>query len=99
MQGSPHCARPGCGGDVAAWLTYDYQTGTVWLDDPSNDAGGNRWALCSAHADGLRVPVGWARRDRRAREQPASGLSRLFATEGPHAAGADRGPAESAIAV
>src|ERR1700737_4481326 len=101
MQGSPHCARPGCGGGVAAWLTYDYKVRTVWLDDLGGDFEGDRWALCATHASGLRVPRGWACRDRRPGQQPGPGLARLFAPEGPDAPSGGPGPtpAHRAIAV
>lgn len=62
---SQQCARPACGEDVAAWLTYDYGQQRVWLDDPQAAAGGNRWPICSAHANRLRVPLGWVCIDRR----------------------------------
>lgn len=60
------CARPGCQGQTAAWLTYDYAGQRVWLDDAPTGAGGDQWALCSGHAGRLRVPRGWTRVDRRA---------------------------------
>ncbi|MHB1535090.1 MAG: DUF3499 family protein [Acidimicrobiales bacterium] len=59
------CARPGCQGPTAAWLTYDYAARRVWLDDAPGAAGGDHWALCAAHAGRLRVPRGWAQVDRR----------------------------------
>jgi hypothetical protein len=47
-------------------MTYEYGSRTVWLDnhgcEPDPAAA---WGLCSHHADNLRVPVGWAREDRR----------------------------------
>ena len=60
MPGSPHCARPGCDGAVAAWLTYDYAASTVWLDDRDRPVGGSRLGLCPAHAG---RPPGAARLD------------------------------------
>jgi len=62
---SRQCARPACGGEVAAWLTYDYGQQRVWLDDAQTAGGGNRWPICSAHANRLRVPLGWVCVDRR----------------------------------
>jgi hypothetical protein len=62
---TPQCARPACGGDVAAWLTYDYAGQRVWLDDPGFNGDGNRWPICSTHANRLRVPLGWVCLDRR----------------------------------
>ncbi|MBO0692833.1 MAG: DUF3499 family protein [Acidimicrobiaceae bacterium] len=64
MAGSLLCARPGCRGFVAAWLTYDYTTQRVWLDDEPS-AAGNQWALCAEHAGRLRPPRGWEQVDRR----------------------------------
>lgn len=61
-----HCARPGCGAPAMAMLTYEYATRTVWLDRPGEEPSpGSTWGLCGPHADGLRVPVGWACNDRR----------------------------------
>jgi hypothetical protein len=58
------CARPGCQGPAAAWLTYAYGDSQVWLDDHS-DGGGDRWPLCASHAERLKVPRGWSQVDRR----------------------------------
>lgn len=73
MPASLHCARPGCGGSRAAWLTYDYGGRTVWLDPPDVEPGGSSLALCPAHADRLRVPLGWTCRDRRDRAPSPAG--------------------------
>lgn len=59
------CARPGCQGRTVAWLTYDYASQLVWLDDAPSEPGGDRWALCSGHARRLRAPEGWTQVDRR----------------------------------
>jgi hypothetical protein len=64
MDRSLVCARPGCQGAAAAWLTYAYGTSQVWLDDHSDDSG-DRWALCAPHAERLKVPKGWSQVDRR----------------------------------
>jgi len=58
------CARPGCGAPASAYLTYDYDSRMVWLDDAPGP-GPLAWGMCPAHADGLRVPRGWTREDRR----------------------------------
>jgi hypothetical protein len=50
---------------AAAKLTYDYGQRTVWLDPFDGEPGYGAWGMCAAHADSLRVPVGWARDDRR----------------------------------
>jgi hypothetical protein len=108
MHGVPFCARPGCGGGLAAWLTYAYDVQTAWLDDRDSDGGGSRLALCLAHADGLKVPRGWSRRDRRTAQPAAPGLAQLFtpeaqvsAPEGRHdpAGAPETGPPPSALAV
>jgi hypothetical protein len=65
MNGTRLCARPGCSGTAAAWLTYDYAGQQVWLDETEGSDDGNRWALCDAHAEKLRAPKGWAFHDRR----------------------------------
>ena len=45
-------------------LTYDYGERVAWLDRLV-DISGNAWPLCSTHADGLKVPLGWTKEDRR----------------------------------
>jgi Protein of unknown function (DUF3499) len=65
MERRPLCARPGCQGQTAAWLTYDYAERRVWLDDAPSDDLGDQWALCAGHATRLGVPKGWTRVDRR----------------------------------
>ena len=61
-----HCARPGCQAPATATMTYDYATRTVWLDSPGDEPDpAAAWGLCATHADGLRVPLGWGREDRR----------------------------------
>ncbi len=65
MDRARRCVRPGCGGSASATLTYDYARRTVWLDSMDEELEPGAWAMCSAHADGLRVPIGWARDDRR----------------------------------
>ncbi|HEX3541350.1 MAG TPA: DUF3499 family protein [Acidimicrobiales bacterium] len=65
MAGQSRCARPGCGGVAAAWLSYDYAGQRVWLDDPGADSSGHHSALCAAHAGRLRPPQGWSCHDRR----------------------------------
>lgn len=60
------CVRPTCGAPAEASLHYDYAQRTAWLDDlgPGPLVPG-AWALCGAHADGLRVPDGWTLLDNR----------------------------------
>jgi hypothetical protein len=74
MSGNRHCARPGCGGSVAALLSYDYAGQRIWLDDPGAESGGHHSALCAAHASRLRAPKGWSCQDRRTHRPPAAFL-------------------------
>lgn len=67
------CVRPGCGAPASATLTYDYGARIVWLDDLGGDRHPWAWGMCPAHADGLRVPEGWIREDRRRGSSPAEG--------------------------
>ena len=62
MERTSHCAHQGCGGSVDAVLGYDYANRVAWLEPPHAPIG---WGLCNAHADNLRVPLGWALDDRR----------------------------------
>jgi Protein of unknown function (DUF3499) len=64
------CARPGCQGATAAWLTYDYASRRVWLDDAASEGSGDQWALCAGHAARLRAPQGWTQVDRRVTTPP-----------------------------
>ncbi|HZD66649.1 MAG TPA: DUF3499 family protein [Acidimicrobiales bacterium] len=61
------CIRPGCSAPASARLTYNYEARTVWLDDLVAGGPSLAWAMCPSHADGLRVPRGWSRQDRRRR--------------------------------
>jgi hypothetical protein len=47
-------------------MTYDYSSRTVWLDNPGAEPDpAAAYGMCSPHADQLKVPMGWAREDRR----------------------------------
>jgi hypothetical protein len=59
------CARPGCPLEATATMTYDYAARTAWLDGLDPDALPSGYDLCTTHADGLGVPQGWTRTDRR----------------------------------
>jgi hypothetical protein len=61
------CARPGCNAVAAATLTYDYAASTAWLESLAGEGHPMSYDLCGHHADGLRVPHGWALQDRRLR--------------------------------
>ncbi len=63
------CARPGCQGEIVAWLTYDYAGQRVWLDDNPSVAG-DQWGLCTGHAGRLTAPQGWTQVDRRVGRRP-----------------------------
>lgn len=64
---SRSCARPGCGGEAVATLSYAYADGLVVLEDLAPEAHPMVHDLCRIHASGLRVPLGWELRDDRAR--------------------------------
>jgi hypothetical protein len=51
-------------------MTYGYRARTAWIDDLVDEAGGG-YDLCAHHADGLGVPVGWTRTDRRSPSRPS----------------------------
>jgi hypothetical protein len=61
------CAKPGCNTSASATLTYDYASSTAWVERLHDEAHPMRYDLCPGHADGLRVPQGWALQDRRVR--------------------------------
>jgi hypothetical protein len=65
---SRSCARPGCGGEAVATLSYAYADGLVVLEDLAAEAHPMVHDLCRLHASRLRVPLGWELRDDRARE-------------------------------
>ena len=65
------CARPGCALEATATMTYDYAARTAWLDGLDPDALPSGYDLCPTHADGLGVPQGWQRTDRRNVKAPA----------------------------
>jgi hypothetical protein len=62
---SRSCARPGCGDVAVATLSYAYADGLVVVDDLAPEAHPMVHDLCSRHAGGLRVPLGWELRDDR----------------------------------
>ena len=67
MDSHRSCDKPACGAPAAATLSYHYLSRTAWLDDLVDQKEPASHDLCAPHADGLRVPVGWAREDRRQR--------------------------------
>jgi len=60
------CARPTCFDSAATTLSYDYGSGTVWIDHLSVEGHPMTHDLCLGHADRLVVPQGWLLEDRRA---------------------------------
>lgn len=60
------CAHTACGAEAEACLRFDYESRSAWLDDLDPVGTPESYDLCVAHADGLVVPVGWSRSDRRA---------------------------------
>ena len=65
------CAKPSCNISASATLTYDYSGQTAWLELLNSEAHPMRYDLCTDHADALRVPMGWALQDRRAKHLAA----------------------------
>lgn len=59
------CARPGCDRAAVATLSYNYADRVVWVDDLAAEAHPMIHDLCEHHAEGLRIPRGWERRDGR----------------------------------
>ena len=59
------CCRPACAAPASATMTYDYTARTAWVDGLDGGGGPNGYDLCAAHADGMAVPRGWKRHDRR----------------------------------
>jgi hypothetical protein len=64
------CVRPDCSSEAAATMSYDYASRTVWVDDLTAESAPSGYDLCAAHADGLRVPQGWSRTERRVTVTP-----------------------------
>lgn len=62
---SRSCARPGCGDQAVATLSYAYAESLVVLEDLAPEAHPMVHDLCRLHAEGLRVPRGWELRDAR----------------------------------
>ena len=59
------CAKPGCDRPAVATLSYNYAESVVWVEHLAPEAHPMVHDLCGEHADHLRVPVGWDRRDAR----------------------------------
>ena len=59
------CNRPACGATASASLTFQYVNRRVWLDDLVADPDPSMIDLCTRHADGISVPIGWSGEDRR----------------------------------
>lgn len=51
-------------------MTYGYAARSAWLDGLDPDRSPSGYDLCGEHADGLRVPQGWRREDRRVTARP-----------------------------
>lgn len=62
---SRSCARPGCGNDAVATLSYAYAESLVVLEDLAPESHPMVHDLCRLHAEGLSVPRGWELRDDR----------------------------------
>jgi hypothetical protein len=48
-----------------ATLAYQYGTRAAWLEDLTAESLPSTYDLCTQHADGVSVPVGWRLDDRR----------------------------------
>lgn len=59
------CARPDCAQPAAATLEYGYADQRVWMLALGSEREPNRYDLCTAHAQRLRVPHGWELVDER----------------------------------
>jgi hypothetical protein len=64
------CDRPLCSAPATASLSYDYSARHAWLDDLDDEVDPHAHDLCAEHADGLVVPRGWTRDDRRSSLRP-----------------------------
>ena len=60
------CAHTTCVAEARACLRFDYAARSAWLDDLDPIGTAESYDLCAVHADGLVVPMGWTRTDRRA---------------------------------
>lgn len=60
------CSKPGCSGNAAAVLSYDYASSRAMLEDPSgHGVDPHLYVLCAGCADKLVPPRGWTLEDRR----------------------------------
>ena len=64
------CARPLCGVEASATLTYDYANASVRIEPASPVGHPMDHDLCADHADRLVVPRGWELEDRRRPPEP-----------------------------
>lgn len=71
------CARPLCGVEAAATLTFDYADASVRIDPASPVGHPMDHDLCAHHADHLVVPRGWELEDRRQPPEPLFRVKRL----------------------
>ena len=59
------CSRPGCAAEATATFAFVYATSTVTLGPLSAEPHPVTYDLCSAHANRLTPPRGWALDDQR----------------------------------
>lgn len=60
------CSKPGCSGNGAAVLTYDYADRRATIADPPRDhVSPHLYVLCVMCADRLTAPLGWLLEDLR----------------------------------
>ena len=63
--GTRLCSRPGCAEPATATLTYQYDRGSVWIDELLVEREPHAYDLCERHAGRVSVPRGWRLDDRR----------------------------------
>lgn len=61
------CRRPGCARSATATLLLSYVEASVRIETLHDEPHPANWDMCRPHADGLGVPRGWTREDRRER--------------------------------
>lgn len=64
-QVSRTCARPGCGQQAVATLSYAYGDGMVFLEELAAESHPMVHDLCDLHAAKVSVPRGWKLQDQR----------------------------------
>ncbi|SDD97391.1 DUF3499 domain-containing protein [Auraticoccus monumenti] len=76
---SRRCSRTSCSGQAVATMTYVYADSTAVLGPLALRAEPGAYDLCSRHAQGLSVPLGWEVIRLAVEEQPAHSVDDLLA--------------------